>query len=569
MKSKLWVFREIDPVNQAALARALSISTATASLLITRGVTTPDEASSWLSHQLPHDPYLIPDMEEAVERLHRAVEMHEPICFYGDYDVDGMAATSIYISFFGSLGANVRAYVPHRQREGYGLNLEAVQRLHDEGVSLLVTSDCGTTSHCEVALARQLGMDVIVTDHHQTDGAMPPAVAVMNPHRAGARYPFQGLCSAGLAYKVAQAYEMRYGEAGVPLRSLLDLVALATIADVVPLQDENRGFVREGLAQLSRGARCGIRALKQVAGITRECTAETVAFRLAPRLNAAGRLDHAILGVRLLTTESHAEAQRLADRLEQLNRERQRIEADMMSEAVAMVKEQELPPALVLASRRWHVGVVGIAAARLVERFHRPTIVIAVDEKGIGKGSARTVGGFDLYQGLAACRDVLEAFGGHPSAAGVTVRESHLPQFRERFGSVVADWTSVEAIVPTLHVDAEVQLSEVTTTLIKEIGALNPFGAGNPEPTFAVRGLDVMDSRTVGEKHLKMTVRQGRSMPFDSIGFGMKSLIDRGIPARTPVDLAFVPELNHWNGYDRIQLRIRDVRISGEGPSDA
>ncbi|WP_455244296.1 single-stranded-DNA-specific exonuclease RecJ, partial [Petrachloros mirabilis] len=516
-----------------------------------------------------HDPYLIPDMEEAVERLHRAVEMHEPICFYGDYDVDGMAATSIYISFFGSLGANVRAYVPHRQREGYGLNLEAVQRLHDEGVSLLVTSDCGTTSHCEVALARQLGMDVIVTDHHQTDGAMPPAVAVMNPHRAGARYPFQGLCSAGLAYKVAQAYEMRYGEAGVPLRSLLDLVALATIADVVPLQDENRGFVREGLAQLSRGARCGMRALKQVAGITRECTAETVAFRLAPRLNAAGRLDHAILGVRLLTTESHAEAQRLADRLEQLNRERQRIEADMMSEAVAMVKEQELPPALVLASRRWHVGVVGIAAARLVERFHRPTIVIAVDEKGIGKGSARTVGGFDLYQGLAACRDVLEAFGGHPSAAGVTVRESHLPQFRERFGSVVADWTSVEAIVPTLHVDAEVQLSEVTTTLIKEIGALNPFGAGNPEPTFAVRGLDVMDSRTVGEKHLKMTVRQGRSMPFDSIGFGMKSLIDRGIPARTPVDLAFVPELNHWNGYDRIQLRIRDVRISGEGPSDA
>lgn len=562
MKSKLWVFRNIDPLSRAALAQALSISAATASLLLARGVTTPAEASTWMSHQVPHDPFLIPDMEQAVERLHRAVLTHEQICFYGDYDVDGMSATSLYLSFFGSRGANVRGYVPHRKREGYGLNLGAVQRLHDEGISLLVTSDCGTTSHREVALANQLGMDVIVTDHHQTDEQMPPAVAVMNPHRAGARYPFRGLCSAGLAYKVAQAYELRYGQAGVPLESLLDLVALGTIADVVPLQDENRRFVREGLVQISRGARCGIRALKQVAGITRDCSAETIAFKLAPRLNAAGRLDHAMLGVQLLTTESPAEAQQLADRLEQLNRERQKIEADLMSEAIEAVQEQELPPALVLASRRWHVGVVGIAAARLVERFHRPTIVIAIDEQGIGKGSARTIGSFDLYQGLAACRDLVEAFGGHPSAAGVTVRESRLDEFRDRFSSVVAEWAQGAATVPMLHVDAEVLLSDVTAKLIAEIGTFHPFGAGNPEPTFAVKGLEVMDSRTVGEKHLKMTVRQGRSMPFDSIGFGMKSLVDRGIPARVPVDLAFFPEFNHWNGYDRIQLRIRDVRIS-------
>ncbi|HEY5627230.1 MAG TPA: single-stranded-DNA-specific exonuclease RecJ [Nitrospira sp.] len=562
MKSKLWVFRDINPTHRAALAQALAISSATASLLVARGVTTADEASSWMSHPAPHDPYLIPDMEEAVARLHRAVVTQEPICFYGDYDVDGMTATSVYLSFFGSLGANVRAYVPHRQREGYGLNLGAVERLHDEGVSLLVTSDCGTTSHREVALAKQLGMDVIVTDHHQTDEAMPPAVAVMNPHRAGARYPFLGLCSAALAYKVVEAYQMRHGEAGIPLESLLDLVALATVADVVPLHDENRGFVLAGLEQLSRGARCGIRALKQVAGVTRDCTAETIAFKLAPRLNAAGRLDHAMLGVQLLTTESPLEAQRLADRLEQLNRERQKIESGMMSEAAAMVKDQEIPAALVLASRRWHVGVVGIAAARLVERFHRPAVVLAIDDKGIGKGSARTIGGFDLYQGLAACRDLVEAFGGHPSAAGVTLRESRLDEFRERFVAVAAEWANGASTVPTLHVDAEVQLSEVTATLIKELGALHPFGAGNPEPTFAVKGLDVVEARTVGEKHLKMTVRQGRSMTFDSIGFGMKSLIDRGIPARSAVDLAFIPELNHWNGTDRIQLRIRDVRMS-------
>ncbi len=565
MKSKLWVFREFDPFHRAALAQALSISSASASLLLARGVTTPHEATSWMSQQVAHDPFLIPDMEPAVERLHHAVSAWEPICFYGDYDVDGMSATALYLSFFGSLGANVRAYVPHRKREGYGLNAAAVQRLYDEGVSLLVTSDCGTTSHHEIGLAKQLGMDTIVTDHHQTSEAMPPAVAVMNPHRAGAQYPFRGLCSAGLAYKVVQAYQMRYGEAGVPLESLLDLVALATIADVVPLQDENRGFVQQGLVQISRGARCGIRALKQVAGVVRDCSPETIAFKLAPRLNAAGRLDHALLGVQLLTTDSPAEAQRLAERLEGLNRERQKIESDVVSEAVEAVNEQELPAALVLASRRWHVGVVGIAAARLVERFHRPTVIIAIDERGVGKGSARTIGGFDLYQGLAACQDLLDAFGGHPAAAGVTVQESRLDKFRDRFTAAVTEWTCGTPAVPTLHVDAEVQLSEVTATLIKEIGAFHPFGAGNPEPTFAVKGLEVMDSRTVGEKHLKMTVRQGRSLPFDSIGFGMKSLLDRGIPARTPVDLAFLPELNHWNGYDRIQLRIRDLRISDQG----
>ena len=565
MKSKLWVFREFDPFHRAALAQALSISSATASLLLARGVTTPHEATSWMSPQAAHDPFLIPDMEPAVERLHQAVSAREPVCFYGDYDVDGMSATALYLSFFGSLGANVRAYVPHRKREGYGLNAAAVQRLHDEGVSLLVTSDCGTTSHHEIGLAKQLGMDAIVTDHHQTGEVMPPAVAVMNPHRAGAQYPFRGLCSAGLAYKVVQAYQMRYGEEGVPLESLLDLVALATIADVVPLQDENRGFVQQGLVQISRGARCGIRALKQVAGVVRDCSPETIAFKLAPRLNAAGRLDHALLGVQLLTTDSPAEAQRLAERLEGLNRERQKIEADVVSEAVKAVNEQDLPAALVLASRRWHVGVVGIAAARLVERFHRPTVVIAIDERGVGKGSARTIGGFDLYQGLAACQDLLDAFGGHPAAAGVTVQESRVDKFRDRFTAAVAEWTCGAPAVPTLHVDAEVQLSEVTATLIKEIGTFHPFGAGNPEPTFAVKGLEVMDSRTVGEKHLKMTVRQGRSLPFDSIGFGMKSLLDRGIPARTPVDLAFLPELNHWNGYDRIQLRIRDLRISDQG----
>jgi single-stranded-DNA-specific exonuclease len=560
MSSRLWVFRDIDPIRQAALAQALSISSATASLLLARGVSTLDEAAAWMSPGIFHDPFLIPDMGAAVERLHRATVAHERICFYGDYDVDGMAATSIYLSFFQGLGANACAYVPHRQREGYGLNEGAVQRLAEEGVTLLVTSDCGTMSHREIALANRLGLDVIVTDHHQTDEALPPALAVMNPHRRDARYPFRGLCSGGLAYKAACAYEATYGSGAVPTDTLLDLVALSTIADVVPLQDENRAFVREGLAQLSRGARCGVRALKQVSGVTKDCTAETVAFKLAPRLNAAGRLDDAIKGVRLLTTESELEAKQLAEELERLNRARQRLESDIMREAVAAVEGRELPGAIVLASRQWHVGVVGIVAARLVERFHRPAVVIAVDAHGVGKGSARTVPGFDLYEGLAACRELLTAFGGHPSAAGVTVQEARVPEFAERFASVAGRWAAAARSVPMLHVDSEVRLDEVTLRLLQEIGTLHPFGAGNPEPMFAGRRLEIMNARVVGEKHLKLTLRQGRSLAFDGIGFGMKSLETQGVSLRTPVDVAFTPELNHWNGYDRIQLRIRDMR---------
>lgn len=488
----------------------------------------------------------------------------ERVCFYGDYDVDGMSATGIYLSFFTGLGAEVRAYVPHRIREGYGLNEGAVRRLAADGVALLVTSDCGTTSHREITLANELGMDVLVTDHHQTDEQLPPALAVMNPHRRDARYPFLGLCSGGLAYKVACAYRSKYGEGAVPLESLLDLVGLSTIADVVPLQDENRAFVREGLAQITRGARCGLRALKQVAGVTRPCTTETIAFKLAPRLNAAGRLDDALAGVRLLTTESESEAQRLAEHLEQLNRTRQQLEAEIMRDAVAQVQEGGLPGAIVLASRRWHVGVVGIVAARLVERFHRPAAVLAINEQGIGKGSARTVPGFDLYQALASCKELLMAFGGHPSAAGLTIHEERLKEFAERFAAVAGSWAAASRQVPTLHVDSEVTLDDVDHRLLREIGALHPFGAGNPEPTFAVKRLEIMSARVVGEKHLKMTLRQGRSMPLDGIGFGMKSLEERGVALRTPVDVAFTPELNHWNGYDRIQLRVRDMRPAAD-----
>ncbi len=564
MVVKQWVFRDVNRVQRLALAQALSISPITASVLLARGVATQEQAGYWLSPQQAavHDPFLLPDMERAVDRLHRAVTGGEPICFYGDYDVDGISATSLYVTFFRSLGGRVTAYIPHRIQEGYGLNERAISRLAQDGVRLLVTSDCGTTAHHEVAVANRLGLDVIVTDHHQADASLPPALAVLNPYRPDSVYPFRGLCSGGLAYKVVAAYQEKYGRGELAADTMLDLVALSTVADVVPLQDENRFFVREGLAQITRGARCGLRALKRVAGIERDCNTGIVAFRLAPRINAAGRLAHADVGVRLLTTESDGEARELAEQLERLNRERQKIEEETTAEALSMTKDQEMPAALVVAARHWHLGVVGIVAARLVERYHRPAVVVAVNEQGIGKGSARSVPGFDLYQALARCRDLLEGFGGHPSAAGLTIQEARLPEFQERFAEVAAGWAGGRSSLPLLHVDAEVDLREIDQRVVRELALLHPFGAGNPEPTLAVKNLSILNQRVVGDRHLKLTVRHGNSRPFDSIGFRMGSLAELGLSAERAIDLAFVPELNRWNGLDRIQLRIRDLKAS-------
>ncbi|MDE3019163.1 MAG: single-stranded-DNA-specific exonuclease RecJ [Nitrospirota bacterium] len=564
MPTKQWVLHEVNRQQQADLARSLSISPITAAVLLARGVATEAQAQTWLAPHLvaPHDPFLIPDMERAIDRLHRALAEGEKICFYGDYDVDGMAATSLYVTYFRSHGGQVLSYIPHRVREGYGLNEAALRWLHRQGVSLVVTSDCGTTAHREAEVAKQLGLDLIITDHHQCEERLPPVLALLNPHRPDSVYPFTGLCSGGLAYKVTKAYQDKYGAIGEDPETLLDLVALATVADIVPLHDENRILVREGLRLIAQGARCGIRALKEVAGVSRDVTTGTVAFRLAPRINAAGRMAHADMGVRLLTTESETEAREVADQLEQLNRARQRLEEETTAEAVAMAKAETDPAALAVWAGHWHLGVVGIVAARLVERFHRPAIVIAVNDQGIGKGSARSVPGFDLYQALSACRDLLDAFGGHPCAAGLTIRESRLEQFRARFAEVAARWEGGTPKQPLLHLDAEVHLSEVNDQLVQELALLHPFGAGNPEPTLAVRNLAILGSRVVGERHLKLTVRHGNSKPFDGIGFRMGSLADCGLSASQSVDLAFVPERNSWNGLDRIQLRIRDLKAS-------
>lgn len=561
-----WVIRPSDPEACRTLADALGLQDLTAAVLAARGHRTPEAARALLdgAETSGHDPFLLADMERAVDRLHRAVRGRERVLVYVDYDVDGASATSLYLSFLKGLGLAVAFYIPNRIKEGYGLNADAVRRIAASGTTVLITADCGTTSVDEIALAQSLGMDVIVTDHHLPGGTRPSALAMLNPCRPDAGYPFQGLCSGGLAYKVASAYCAKYGAAASDPESYLDLVALATIADVAPLQDENRVMVRQGLRLLSQGVRPGIRALKTAAGIKGECGVGTVGFTLAPRINAAGRLGDAVDAVRLLLTEDEREAAELAGLLNRLNQERQRCEEGIAAEAIRAADAAPDGP-IVLASRGWHQGVVGIVAARIVERFHRPAILIALNDVGIGKGSARSVPGVNVFEAIAQCRDALDAFGGHAAAAGLTIREDRIPEFRARLADVLQGPLGSPAARPRLLCDAEVEPRGFSPAAVLELGRLGPFGSGNPEPTLVLRNLRVASARIVGTNHLKLAVT-GRNGPrLDAIGFKMGSLESRGLSPSEPIDVACALDINAWNGTERVQLRLKDVRASVNG----
>ncbi|WP_454064738.1 single-stranded-DNA-specific exonuclease RecJ [Candidatus Nitrospira salsa] len=561
--TKKWNMRKGNSECIAQLSDQLGLSSITATVLVNRGILEVEPARQWLSINSPevHDPFQMADMEKAVDRLQQAIVQQEKICCYGDYDVDGISATSLYVLFLQQQGALVDFYIPDRKLEGYGLNENAIRRLAGSGVTVLVTIDCGTSSHQEIDLAQALGLDVIITDHHQILGSHPQAFAFLNPQRTDCRYPFKGLCSGGLALKVATAYSLKFGQADVDVKSYTDLAALATVADMVPLQDENRWIVREGLKQIAGSARPGIQALKQTAGIQGICTEGIVAFQLAPTINAAGRLAHARLGVELFTSQLLEDAFPIARQLDGLNRQRRTIEQAVVSEAVNMIDGKDLPGAIVVGDRTWHVGVVGIVASRLVERYYRPSVVVSFNEEGFGRGSVRSVPGVDVCKLLAQCSDLLEGFGGHPAAAGLQVRQEQFSAFRQRMSELAFAAINEEARNPVLHIDAAVALQHVHPQLIGELEQLHPFGMGNPEPTFLGQHVKVLEKRIVGDDHLKLVVRQEGSVPFECMGFRMGAMEHLAGLENRMIDMVFVPEINRWNGMDRVQLRIRDLKV--------
>jgi single-stranded-DNA-specific exonuclease len=573
MLPKRWVLTPADPRVADKLAAALQISPVAAKLLTGRGVTTIDEAHEFLDPSLQrlHDPFLMRGMPQAVDRLVRAIRAHEAVVIYGDYDVDGVTATSVLSWFFRDIGVPVPYYLPHRMREGYGLNVEAVRKLAAQGTRVLITVDCGITGHEEVQLARRLGMDVIVTDHHQVPPTLPDAVAVLNPHQSECPYPAKELAGVGVAFKLVMALRSRlrqdvhWTDELPNLRRHLDLVALGTIADVAPLLGENRILVRHGLQELTRSQKLGVRTLKRVSRVDgQDIGPRQVGFTLAPRLNAAGRLAAAKAGVELLLADDAVRAEKLARYLDAVNRERQAVQGQIYAEAKAAIESAgglDDCRTIVLASEGWHPGVVGIVASKLVEEYGRPTVLIGLDGE-TGKGSGRSIVAFHLYNALATCQEHLLGFGGHEHAAGIRIARAQVPAFREALDRVGHERLTAADHSPLLSIDAEIRLEEVDDALWAFIERLEPFGEGNPQPLFLTRAVEVVGEPTlVGkeQQHLRMTVRQGSAL-LSTIGFGM----GRRLPEvkQGSLDLVYSPQRHVWHEREERQLVLRDLRPS-------
>ncbi|PNU20749.1 single-stranded-DNA-specific exonuclease RecJ [Geothermobacter hydrogeniphilus] len=563
--SRRWSLRrEFDRDLVETLGRELGVSPWAARVLAARSVETPEEGRLFLQARLSNlpDPFLLKGVGTAVERLVMAIEQQQLISVHGDYDVDGITGTALLTQTLQSFGGRVEYHIPLRLKDGYGLSAEALRSAAGNDARVVVSVDCGISAHAEAELAAELGLDLIITDHHQPPDSLPRALALVNPHQPGCSFPDRNLCGVGVAFMLLVALRKALRERGwfaqrpePDLRQQLDLVALGTVADLVPLTGLNRTLVRSGLQRLDQGPRPGIRALKDVAGV-REVSAGAVGFRLAPRLNAAGRLEDAALGVELLLTDDADRARELAEQLDDFNQQRQQIEQTTFADAVAQLEDAEERFSIVLADPTWHSGVIGIVASRLVERYGRPTLLIALDEEN-GKGSGRSVRGFHLYHGLQACADDLLGFGGHEYAAGFSIAADRLDAFSERFEARVRCVLTMEDLMPTLLYEGEIGLDELGMELVAELESLAPFGMGNPEPVLLARNVDLHRVEAIGDgSHLRCVARQG-GYSCNCIAFRMAERIEEFCG---PCDLLFTPGINEWKGRRSVQLRLRDLR---------
>ena len=577
---KGWHLLPVDPIATQRLASQANVSTVVAQLLVNREILDPVAARRFLDSPLSglHPPLDLPGVADAATRLAKAVIDKRRICIYGDYDVDGVTGTAILLAVLNELGAEVEFHTPLRLSEGYGLNAEKLRELSQSGVSLVVSVDCGIASIAEADVARELGLELIVTDHHEMkvglDGPLLPAATVVHPRLPGSTYPFCDLSGAGVAFKLAWAVAQRATSSEkVPakLRELLldavGLAALGLVADVVPLRDENRIFVKHGLDRISTNPSIGLRALLDAIGVKPDgaITAEDVGYKLAPRLNAAGRLGCARLAVELLTTTAPNKAQELAQFLETQNGQRQALERRITQHAKEIVdREFAKDAAVVVGAPEWHPGVVGIVASRLVDHFGKPALVISMPAtEQIATGSGRSVPGFALHSALRSCDELLEGYGGHAAAAGFRIRPERIGPFRNRFNAYVANHFPGGMPAPRLVLDAEVPLSALTFGLMKDLDKLEPYGAANPKPKFMAAGLKVESPRLMGtgdvKKHMDFRVRQGDTV-IRCVAWNMADRLEELTSAEGDCCLAFTPKINDWRGYRKIELQVVDFK---------
>jgi single-stranded-DNA-specific exonuclease len=584
--AKAWRLLPHDAPVIDELASSLRTERIVAQLLYNRGVASADAARRFLDASLSglHSPELLPGVADAADRIYRAVKEARKICIYGDYDVDGITGTTLLVQCLRLLGAtNVEFYVPHRLEEGYGLNADALRQIALNGAQVVVTVDCGICSHVEADVARQLGLELIITDHHEPKASLPAAAAVVHPRLPGGAYPFGHLCGAAVAFKLAWALCQKASGGGPRVAEhfkhfLVDgvaLVALGTVADCVPLHDENRIFVRHGLARLPHVPSLGLKALLTAAGLHEKATlrATDISFGLAPRLNASSRLGCARLLLELLTTTNHERANTLARFLDGQNEQRQQIERRILTEARAQIETLDLEkhPALVLIGPEWHVGVIGIVASRLVEQYARPVLMIALrHERGdtavVGQGSGRSFADFPLHEALAACDEHLLGHGGHKAAAGFRIQPEKIDAFREQFCAQALTRLGTKPPAPRLTIDAEAPLSALTFGLVKQLDRLEPYGMENRRPLFLTGGLQVTGTpRRVGggERHLRFQIAQNRK-PLWAIAFGHGENLDELMSDQGRCCLAYTPRINEWQGRRSLELEVADFQAGPE-----
>ena len=557
-----WIVRSSNNEKITQLVDEIHVTPLVASLLVNRGLDNPEEARAFLFNEKQefYDPYLLNDMDKAVVRINQAVENQEAILIFGDYDADGVTSTTVMMKTLQKLGANVQFYIPNRFTEGYGPNEGAFRHAHEIGISLILTVDTGIAALHEARVAKELGIDLIITDHHEPGPELPDAFALVHPKFGENSYPFPHLAGVGVAFKLAHAL---LGE--VP-EHLLPFVAIGTIADLVPLKDENRLIVQKGLTLLKETDNVGLHALFKLAGVDQaSIDEETIGFSIAPRINAAGRLDCADPTVYLLLTEDPSLAEALAEDIEQMNKDRKELVNTISEEAIQMV-EQHFPikenSCLVIGKEGWNPGVIGIVASRLVEKFYRPTIVLSFDqEKGVAKGSARSIPGFDLFKNLSSCRDLLPHFGGHTMAAGMTLNLTDVGELRQRLNQYAHQQLKEEDLIPITYIDSEISLQDIHLEAIEEMNKLAPYGMDNPKPKVLIKDANIESIRKIGseQNHLKLILEYDGTT-LDGVGFGLGNVCDHISPA-SKVSVIGELSINEWNNRKKPQIFLQDLMV--------
>ncbi len=564
---KRWAIQKHDREQVIKLSQALKVSPLIAALLISRGFESPETAYKFLnpSYDDLHEPNLLKDMEKSVERILKAIESGEKILIWGDYDVDGTTGTVVLRKALEILGADTGFHVPNRFTEGYGLNIPALEKAKERGYSLVITVDCGSTAFEPIAWAQANGMDVIVTDHHLTkDEGLPNAFAVVNPNQPDCEYPDKNLAGVGVAFKLAHALLREKGKENI-VKGFLKVVAIGTIADIMKLTGENRAIVKIGLLDLPKAHNFGLKALMEVADCHAEMTSYHIGFRIAPRINAAGRMDVARTVVELFEAETFEKARELAEVLNSRNLERQKIQREITELALLEYVENggsaKQTHVAVVAGQGWHRGVIGLAASKISEKLYRPSVVISIED-GIGHGSARSIANYHLLKGLDSCGDLMEQFGGHAAAAGMKIKEENIDDLRVKLNEHAIKNLSDEDLIPEIKIDAQVSSATLDLSVVEELKMLEPFGAGNPKPIFVTKDLVLLDEPFVmKEKHLKLRIADAKGKQFEAVWWdGVEKSKEQTLKPKTRIELAYTLEANSWQGNTRLQLVVEDLR---------